>query len=172
MVHITDQELLQQGSEQSHDRLLRLQEHLYRQIGLLLPAAADNHDWFLSQINKLPPLRLQILEQHKYSTFLRLTHDLHMAGKTVSEPEAHIRCCHDLRVAEVTAYNQLQGINRIAGPDMRPSRLHQIHWRQNRSLSKWLDHLLALGHSAATMRMTAAPAAADKPQHKSRHEVG
>lgn len=158
MVQITDHQLLPQTSDQAHDRLLRLQEHLYRQLHLLLPVAADDHDWFVSKINSLPVLRLHILAQHRYSTFLRLTHDLQTAGEMVSEPEAHIRCCHDLRVAEVTAFNQLQGINRIAGPDMLPARLHQIHWRQNRALSKWLDHLLALGHSAATMRKSSAQA--------------
>jgi uncharacterized protein YqiB (DUF1249 family) len=171
MVHITDQQLLQQAPEQANDRLLRLQEHLYRQINLLLPAACNQHDWFVSEINALPALRLQILEQHKYSTFLRLTHDLEDAGERVSEPEAHIRCCHDLRVAEVTAFNQVQGINRIAGPDMLPARLHHIHWRQNRTLSKWLDHLLGLGHSGATMRMTAEQDPA-QVNSKTRDKVG
>ncbi len=170
MVHMTEQQFLQHASERTHDSLLRLQEHLYRQLRLLVPSNSDRHDWFVSTINSLPVLRLQILEQHRYSTFLRLTHDLHDGARTVSEPEAHIRCCHDLRVAEVTAFNQTQGIQRIAGPDMLPARLHQLHWRQNRALDKWLDHLLGLGHSAATMRMSTAQKRT-RSSDKSRHKV-
>lgn len=156
MVYITDHSLLPFASADANDRLLRLQEQLYRQINLLLPDASASHDWFVSRINQLPALRLQILERHKYSTFLRLTCDLQDGAVMTSEPEAHIRSYHDLRVAELTAFNQTQGINRIAGPDMRAARLHQIHWRQNRSLSKWLDFLLGQGHSAATMATTTA----------------
>lgn len=147
MVQITGNHLLQH----ENDRLQDLQENIYRQVMLLLPDEIASDDCFSSIINNLPILHLQILEQHRYTTFVRLTYQL---ADTVSEPEAHIRVCHDLRVAEVTAFNQHQGIERLAAPDMDPARLQQIHWRQNRALHKWLDHLLQQGHSLNTMQVS------------------
>ena len=150
MVQITGR----QKHSSKYDRLQDLQESIYRHMMLLLPDKLSSYDYFLSKINDLPVLHLEILEQHTYTSFVRLTYQL---GQGISEPEAHIRVCHDLRVAEVTAFNQHQGIERLAAPDMNPSRLEQIHWRQNRALHKWLDYLLQQGHSLQTMQATTRP---------------
>lgn len=134
------------------DPLQQLQESIYQQTMLLVPDDTNLSQYFCSRINDHPALHLQILEQHPYTTFLRLTHELKNDLQQFSEPEAHIRMYHDLRIAEVTAFDTTRGINRLAGPDLDPSALQQIHWRQNRALHKWLDFLLLQGHSLNSMK--------------------
>lgn len=134
------------------DELQQLQEAIYQQVMLLLPDNVSTSQYFYSRINQQPLLHLHILEQHPYTSFLRLTHELHTDEQKASEPEAHIRMYHDLRIAEVTAFDLRRGINRLAGPDLDPTALQRIHWRQNRALHKWLDYLLQQGHSLASMR--------------------
>lgn len=139
------------------DELQQLQESIYQQTMLLLPDSIPVNQCFCSQINDNPILHLQVLEQHPYTTFLRLTHELRSEGEAFSEPEAHIRMYHDLRIAEVTSFDLRRGINRIAGPDLNPTAVQRIHWRQNRALYKWLDYLLLQGHSMSTMKVSAEP---------------
>lgn len=139
------------------NELQQLQESLYQQTMLLIPDSVSTSQYFCSQINDQPALHLHILEQHPYTTFLRLTHELNTGERTASEPEAHIRMYHDLRIAEVTAFDLRRGINRLAGPDLNPTAVQRIHWRQNRALHKWLDYLLQLGHSLASMQIRPEP---------------
>jgi len=139
------------------DRLQQLQESIYQLTMLLLPDSVSVNQCFCSQINDKPALHMQVLEQHPYTTFLRLTHELHSQEQQFSEPEAHIRMYHDLRIAEVTSFDLRRGINRIAGPDLDPSALVRIHWRQNRALHKWLEYLVQQGHSLANMQTRAKP---------------
>ncbi len=136
------------------DELQHLQEGIYHQMMLMLPDNIALHQFFCSRINHHPALHLQVLELHPYTSFLRLTYELHSAQQQTSEPEAHIRMYHDLRIAEVTSFDIRRGINRIAGPDLDPAALLRIHWRQNRALSKWLDYLLQQGHSLRSMQIS------------------
>ncbi len=152
MVYIRETTWQAAQSATRPDELQQLQEAIYQQVMLLLPDDVSTSQYFYSQINQQPLLHLHILEQHPYTTFLRLTHELHTEKQQASEPEAHIRMYHDLRIAEVTAFDLRRGINRLAGPDLNPTALQRIHWRQNRALHKWLDYLLQQGHSLASMR--------------------
>ncbi len=153
------------------DELQQLQESIYQQTMLLLPDSIPVDRFFRSQINSNPILHLQVLEQHPYTTFLRLTHELHSGDQEFSEPEAHIRMYHDLRIAEVTSFDLRRGINRIAGPDLNPAALKRIHWRQNRALHKWLDYLIQQGHSLVTMRAQEKPFKPELAKHESSSDV-
>jgi hypothetical protein len=55
-------------------------------------------------------------------------------------------------MAEATSFSPEQGIERLAGPDLPVRGLVERSWRMNRALLKWLEYLLAEGHSAATMQ--------------------
>lgn len=158
MVYIRESTWKAAQSATRQDALQQLQEGIYQQAMLLLPDGVSADSFFCSRINRQPALHLQILEQHPYTTFMRLTHELDTGeDEHDSEPEAHIRMYHDLRIAEVTSFDLRRGINRLAGPDLNPSALQRIHWRQNRALNKWLDYLLQQGHSLSTMRAQAEP---------------
>lgn len=145
----------QPGGLRTQPRLQRLQEvqeEIYRQLQLLLPDDIAYHDHLRSRVPGSPPLRLQVLERHPYTTFLRLTYEFEV-GEDVNqfEPDAHVRFYHDARMAEATSFSCEQACRRTAHPAYPARALLLRAWRQNRALDRWLDYLLHQGHSMATM---------------------
>jgi len=134
-------------------RLHEIQEENFRQMQLLIPAEVAWHDAFLSRVEGSPLLRLDVLERHPYTQFLRLTYAFDNGESPELAPDAHIRLYQDARMAEVTAFDPEQGCRRTASPWHPQHQLFQRNWRQNLALDKWLGYLLQQGHSVATMRM-------------------
>jgi len=132
-------------------RLQYVQEEIYRQLHLLIPDQFAFHDSLVSRVPGSPILRLEILERHKYTTFLRLTYEFRQGQARTYAPDAHIRFYHDAHVAEATSFNVRQGCTRTAHPSYPPKQLLQQTWRCNRALDRWLDYLLKQGHSVVTM---------------------
>lgn len=132
-------------------RLQEVQAEIFRQLQLLLPDHIAYHDHLISRVAGSPLLRLEVLERHPYTTFIRLTYQFTDETRTRFSPEAHIRNYHDARLAEATSFSKDQGCSRIADPAYPPRQLLQLAWRQNRALDRWLDYLLRQGHSVATM---------------------
>ncbi|GAB4186609.1 MAG: hypothetical protein Tsb002_11240 [Wenzhouxiangellaceae bacterium] len=134
------------------DRLQRVQESVYGQLQCLVPdwQAQPGSHW-CSKVKRGQPLHLILLERHTYTSYLRLTHHFDWADEAVSEPEAHIRCYHDARLAEVTAFDTIQGIRRLAHPSLPAKGLMRLAWRRNQSLAKWLIYLLQQGHGRESM---------------------
>lgn len=156
----------QSGDPLSRPRLKRLQDvqaEIFRQLQLLLPDDIAFHDHLRSCVAGSPPLCLQVLERHPYTTFFRLTYAFGGAEETAFEPEAHVRYYHDARLAEATSFNPDQACTRDNHPAYPPRALMQRAWRQNRALDRWLDYLLRQGHSLVTMRP--ADAGADAVVH-------
>ncbi len=136
-------------------RLKRLQEmqgEIYRQLLLLIPDHAVYYDSFQSQVSGSPLLRMDILERHRYTHFLRLTYQFEEDQRRHIAPDAHIRMYQDARLAEVTSFNHEQGFKRLAHPWYPQHNLLQRTWRQNLALDKWLGYLLHQGHSVGTMQ--------------------
>jgi len=136
-------------------RLKRLQEvqgEIYRQLLLLIPDHGVHHDSFQSRVAGSPLLRMDILERHPYTHFLRLTYQFGDEEQHKISPDAHIRMYQDARLAEVTAFNPKQGFRRLAHPWYPQVQLLQRTWRQNLTLDKWLGYLLHQGHSVVTMQ--------------------
>ena len=133
--------------------LQETQEEIYRQMQLLIPDAAAQDDRFCSEVSGSPVLRLEILERHPFTHFVRLTYDFEDRTERRLAPDAHIRIYQDARIAEVTAFNAEQAFKRSAHP-WYPSRpLLERAWRENLALDKWLGYLLQQGHSFETMRV-------------------
>jgi uncharacterized protein YqiB (DUF1249 family) len=161
-------------------RLQELQTEIYRQLQLLIPDQVAHYDSFRSQVHGSPLLRMDILERHPYTHFVRLTYQFNKQEALEIAPDAHIRVYNDARLAEATSFDHVQGFKRqTTGPD-RPrgkspvspgghsngprSRLlspsswfHPLHalqrsWRQNQALDKWLNYLLHQGHSLTSMQ--------------------
>jgi uncharacterized protein YqiB (DUF1249 family) len=133
-------------------RLHEVQEEIYRQLHLLIPDQVAHYDSFSSRVSGSPLLRMDILERHPYTQFLRLTYQFKSGAETEIAPDAHIRMYQDARMAEVTAFNHDQGCKRSAHPWYPHRQLFQRAWRQNLALDKWLGYLLQQGHSLATMQ--------------------
>ncbi|MBT8062939.1 MAG: DUF1249 domain-containing protein [Gammaproteobacteria bacterium] len=134
-------------------RLQDVQEELYRQLQLLIPEQVAYHDWFQSRVGDSPLLRMEILERHPYTQFLRLTYQFDNGEDPELAPDAHIRLYQDARLAEVTAFDAGQGCRRSAHPWYPPRQLMQKTWRLNLALDKWLGYLLQQGHSVDTMKL-------------------
>jgi uncharacterized protein YqiB (DUF1249 family) len=133
-------------------RLQEVQEEIYRQMQLLLPDDFAFHDSLVSEVAGSPRLRLEALERHAYTTFLRLTYEFRDGDDRSFAPNAHIRFYRDAHLAEATSYDSGQGCTRVAHPSLPAEHVLQESWRRNRALDRWLDYLLKQGHSLATMR--------------------
>ena len=138
-------------------RLQQVQEEIFRQLQLLIPDAVAFHDSLLSEVAGSPPLRMEIIERHPYTTFLRLTYEFREGEEQTFAPDAHIRFYRDAHMAEATSYNAGQGCTRTAHPAYPPRQLLAQAWRRNRALDRWLDYLLKQGHSLASMKPAQEP---------------
>ena len=132
--------------------LQEVQEEIYRQLHLLLPDAVTYHDSLVSRVSGSPELRLEVIERHPYTTFMRLTYRFGADDDRSYAPDAHIRFYHDAHMAEATSFNTGQGCVRSSHPSYPVKQLLQMAWRRNRALDRWLDYLLAQGHSVLTMK--------------------
>ncbi len=133
-------------------RLQDVQEEIFRQLQLLIPEQVVHYDSFISLVDGSPLLRMDILERHPYTQFIRLTYSFESSDEPELAPDAHIRMYHDARLAEVTSFDPDQGCRRTASPYYPHRQLFQKNWRQNLALDKWLGYLLLQGHSVATMQ--------------------
>jgi len=161
-------------------RLQELQTEIYRQLQLLLPDEIVHYDSFQSRVHGSPLLRMDILERHPYTHFVRLTYQFSKNDSLEIAPDAHIRVYNDARLAEATSFDQAQGFNRQArspgrAPDQsqvspgaslngsrtrllspsswfQPFHVLQLSWQRNQALDKWLSYLLHQGHSLTSMQ--------------------
>ena len=140
------------GRQPALKRLQEVQEEIYRQLHLLIPDAIAFEDSLVSRVAGSPTLRLEVIERHPYTTFLRLTYEFSEGEDRSYAPDAHIRFYSDAHIAEATSFNTGQGCSRTAHPSYPPRQILQQAWRRNRALDRWLDYLLKQGHSVATMR--------------------
>lgn len=129
-----------------------MQTELYRQLQLLIPDQVAHYDSFQSRVSGSPLLRMDILERHPYTHFLRLTYQFKKDEQHEIAPDAHIRIYNDAHLAEVTSFNPEQGFKRLAHPWYPQHQLFQRSWRQNQALDKWLGYLLHQGHSITSMQ--------------------
>lgn len=148
------------GRNHALKRLQEVQEEIYRQMQLLIPDDIAFHDSMASRVPGSPLLRLQILERHAYTTFMRLTYEFNEGEERSYAPDAHIRFYRDAHMAEATSYDQEQGCRRTAHPSYPPRQLMLQAWRRNRALDRWLDYILKQGHSLDTMKPAKKSAAA------------
>jgi len=132
-------------------RLQEMQADIFRQLQLMIPDDIAYFDSFKSKVPGSPLLRMDVLERHPYTHFLRLTYQFEGEKPEIS-PDAHIRMYHDAKLAEVTSFNPEQGFTRLAHPLYPTQQIFQRNWRQNLALDKWLGYLLHQGHGIRSMQ--------------------
>ena len=155
-------------------RLQDLQTEIFRQLQLLIPDEIAHYDSFKSQVHGSPLLRMDILERHPYTHFVRLTYQFSKQDTLEIAPDAHIRVYNDARLAEATSFDPIQGFKRqpprasthaddavdgtrhhphLLSPSSWLPSLHTLQqsWRKNQALDKWLGYLLHQGHSLTSM---------------------
>ena len=72
-------------------RLQDLQTEIYRQLQLLIPDEIAHYDSFQSRVPGSPLLRMDILERHPYTHFMRMTYEFDDEDSREIAPDAHIR---------------------------------------------------------------------------------
>ena len=132
--------------------LVELCGEKYRALCRLAPGLAGLEGSFGSVSRGTLELRLEILEQTRYTTRLRLTYRFPSASGPGREPDALVRLYHDAAQAEVVELRQTA--LPLAHGFEAPSLVQK--WRANLFLGRWLDHCLAQGHRFHAERRTQA----------------
>ena len=97
-------------------------------------------------------VRLEVIEQHKFTTELRLTYDVRDPVTGEPDPSAHIRLYRDARQAEATHCYVGRRWQDVIGMYPPPAELISHRMRMNTFLGKWLEYLAERGHGVATLQ--------------------
>ena len=118
---------------------------------LFEPADLAPGSW-LSCIGDGLDLRLDVLEQHRYTSELRLTYALRDPVTGEPDPSAFLRMYHDARQVEATHCYVGRRWQDVLGMFPPPAELLDHRLRMNTFLGKWLHYLAEQGHGVATLQ--------------------
>ncbi|HZH44288.1 MAG TPA: DUF1249 domain-containing protein [Lysobacter sp.] len=136
---------------ENHARLVRLFDPARLAAGSYVSSVGDGLD-----------LRIEVIEQHAYTTELRLTYDLRDPVTGEPDPSAFVRLYRDARQAEATHCYVGRRWQDVIGLYPPPAALLGHRLRMNTFLGKWLEYLADRGHGVATLR--AAPAMIEREE--------
>jgi len=97
-------------------------------------------------------LRLDVIEQHRYTTELRMTYAMRDPLTGEPDPSAYLRVYHDARQLEATHCYIGRRWQDVIGMYPPPAELIGHRLRMNTFLGKWLQYLAESGHGVATLR--------------------
>ncbi|NUO73061.1 MAG: DUF1249 domain-containing protein [Frateuria sp.] len=135
-------------------------------FGWLMALYAENHARFerlfhpadlapgtyLSSIGDGLDLQMDVIEQHRYTTELRLTYALQDPLTGEPDPSAYLRLYHDARQLEATHCYIGRRWQDVIGMYPPPAEVIGHRMRMNTFLGKWLEYLAERGHGVATLR--------------------
>jgi uncharacterized protein len=101
------------------------------------------------------PLHLDVIEQHRYTTELRLTYSMLDPVTGEPDPSAYLRVYHDTRQVEATHCYVGRRWQDVIGMYPPPAEVIGHRLRMNTFLGKWLQFLAESGHGVATLRLRA-----------------
>jgi uncharacterized protein YqiB (DUF1249 family) len=97
-------------------------------------------------------VRLDVLEQHPYTSELRLTYALRDPVTGEPDPSAFLRLYRDARQVEATHCYVGRRWQDVLGMFPPPAQLLDHRLRMNTFLGKWLHYLAEQGHGVATLQ--------------------
>lgn len=97
-------------------------------------------------------VRVDVIEQHRYTTELRLTYAMPDPVTGQPDPSAYLRVYHDARQLEATHCYIGRRWQDVIGLYPPPAEVIGHRMRMNTFLGKWLEYLAERGHGAATLR--------------------
>ena len=118
---------------------------------LFEPADLAPGSW-LSCIGDGLDLRLDVLEQHRYTSELRLTYAMQDPLTGEHDPSAFLRLYRDARQVEATHCYVGRRWQDVLGMFPPPAELLDHRLRMNTFLGKWLHYLAEQGHGVATLQ--------------------
>jgi len=123
----------------SFSGLMDIYEHNYLRLRKIVPDL-EIADEMISVTPGHLDLYLSVTERCKYTTMLRLTYLFRQDGKSVCQPDMHIKIYHDARIAEVQDRLDRKHRRIYSGNTL------QQKWKLNRFLYKWLGYCIFQGH--------------------------
>jgi uncharacterized protein YqiB (DUF1249 family) len=111
-------------------------------------------------------LQLDVIEQHAYTTQLRLTYAMRDPLTGEPDPSAYLRLYHDARQLEVTHCYVGRRWQDVIGMYPPAAEILDHRTRMNTFLGKWLEYLAERGHGVATLRPVDAGTAAGRDDEK------
>lgn len=135
-------------------------------FGWLMGLYAENHSRFArmfsprglavgtyrSDIGDGLELQLDVIEQHAYTTELRMTYAMRDPLTGEPDPSAFLRLYHDARQLEVTHCYVGRRWQDVIGMYPPAAEVLDHRTRMNTFLGKWLEYLAERGHGVATLR--------------------
>lgn len=125
---------------ENHARLHALFDPACLAPGLHLSSVGDGLD-----------VRVEIIEQHRYTTELRLTYAMPDPVTGEPDPSAYLRLYNDARQAEATHCYVGRRWQDVIGMYPPPAQVIGHRMRMNTFLGKWLEYLAGRGHGAASL---------------------
>ena len=125
---------------ENHQRLVRLFEPGDLAVGRYVSAIGDGLD-----------VRLDVLDQHRYTTELRLSYTLTDPVTGEPDPSAYLRLYRDARQVEATHCYVGRRWQDVIGMFPPPAEVVGHRMRMNTFLGKWLQYLAERGHGVATL---------------------
>lgn len=126
---------------ENHGRVARLFE-----IAALAPGR------WVSDVGDGLPLQVDVIDQHRYTTELRLSYAMPDPVTGEPDPSAYVRVYHDAAQVEATHCYVGRRWQDVIGVNPTPERLLGHRMRMNTFLGKWLQYLGERGHRTATLR--------------------
>lgn len=130
---------------ENHDRI----ERLFAPAGLVAGR-------YLSKVGDGLDLQLDIIEQHRYTTELRLTYAMPDPVTGEPDPSAYLRLYNDAHQVEATHCYVGRRWQDVIGMYPPPAQLIGHRLRMNTFLGKWLEYLGERGHGTGTLQAAAA----------------
>jgi uncharacterized protein len=106
---------------------------------------------YVSTIGDGLDLRVEVIEQHVYTTELRLTYSLLDPVTGEPDPSAFLRLYRDARQVEATHCYVGRRWQDVIGMYPPPAEVLDHRMRMNTFLGKWLQYLAENGHGVATL---------------------
>ena len=126
---------------ENHARLQRLFEPAQLGCGIYISSIGEGLD-----------VRLEVIEQHAYTTELRMSYGLVDPQTGLSDPSASLRLYSDARQVEATHCYAGRRWQDVIGMYPPPERILDHRLRMNTFLGKWVQYLAEQGHGVATLR--------------------
>lgn len=134
---------------ENHERFTRMFPPAGLLVGTYRSSAGDHLD-----------LQLDVIEQHRYTTELRMTYAMRDPVTGEPDPSAFLRLYHDARQLEVTHCYVGRRWQDAIGMYPPPAEVLDHRTQMNTFLGKWIEYLAERGHGVATLRPVDAGTAA------------
>lgn len=132
--------------------LMALYAENHGKIAGLFPVQALAPGRWISDVGDGLPLHVDVIEQHRYTSEMRLSYAMVDPVTGEPDPSAHLRLYHDARQLEATHCYVGRRWQDVIGLNPTPQRLLGHRMRMNTFLGKWLQYLGERGHCAATLK--------------------